>query len=173
MWFRDFCVCLRRSTAGTKLSSRRWRLRSGQPPTSKEDRMSNHVNRHNRLISSELHPAVYFSMLGLAFWFVISVWIFFAAEGYADYLFGVVSLFFLISLGIPVILWRVWRGQQNPEDHPGKEPFREWASCDFETWQCRLKGSHAAVEALLPIAAVAFGMTIFGIILHLTPHSVH
>jgi hypothetical protein len=132
--------------------------------------MRTYENSHNRQRSSDLHPAVYMAMLGLAFWFVISVWAFFATEGYADYLLGVVSLFFFIALGIPVLLWRVWRGQQNPEDFRGRQTFREWASCEFETWQCRLKASHAAVEALLPIAAVAFGMTIFGIVLHLTPH---
>jgi hypothetical protein len=31
-------------------------------------------------------------------------------------------------------------------------------------------GRNAAVEIILPIAAVAFGMSLFGIILHFTAH---
>ena len=44
----------------------------------------------------------------------------------------------------------------------------DWTSGDFETWQGRLKGKDAAVQILLPIASVAFGMTLFAIIMHFT-----
>jgi hypothetical protein len=134
--------------------------------------MREHTSRHNYPVADDLHPAVYLTMLALALWFVVSVWAFFAAESYADYLFGIVSLFFLIALGIPVVLWRVWKGQQDPGESQ-QLSFREWARCEFDTWQCRLKASHAAIEALLPVAAVAFGMTILGLVLHLTPHAAH
>jgi hypothetical protein len=137
----------------------------------KEDAMREHAPTGTPPVSNELHPAVYFAILALALWFVASIWAFFAADSYADYLFGIVSLFFLIALGIPVVLWRVWRGQQEPDATP-RIGYREWARCEFGTWQCRLKASHAAVEALLPIMAVALGMTALGIVLHLTPHTV-
>ena len=42
------------------------------------------------------------------------------------------------------------------------------ASGEFDTWQGRRKAAGAAVEILLPIAAVAFGITAFGIVLHFT-----
>jgi hypothetical protein len=43
---------------------------------------------------------------------------------------------------------------------------------DFVTWQDRLKGANAAIEILLPLAAVAFGMTALGIALHFAAHGV-
>ena len=46
--------------------------------------------------------------------------------------------------------------------------FRQWAAEDFDTWQDRVKGRNAAVEVLLPMAAIAIGMTAFAIILHFT-----
>jgi hypothetical protein len=59
-----------------------------------------------------------------------------------------------------------------PED---KESLRMWAAGELDTWQDRVKGTNAAVEMLLPVAAVAFGMTafgiVFGIVLHYTAHS--
>jgi hypothetical protein len=48
----------------------------------------------------------------------------------------------------------------------GNASFQAWARSDFETGQGRLPAAEAAVQALLPIAAVAFGMTIFGIVGH-------
>jgi hypothetical protein len=48
--------------------------------------------------------------------------------------------------------------------------FRNWASCEFDTWQYRLNAGNAAVEVLLPIAAIAFGMTAFGVVLYLVAH---
>ena len=71
-------------------------------------------------------------------------------------------------------LWRIW--WRHPERMVLLPPAATgaaaaWLSGEFETWQGRLKGTDAAVEILLPIAAVAFGMTIFGILLH-TMHGV-
>lgn len=107
-----------------------------------------------------LHPRVYALMIGLAGWLVMSVWIF-SGVGSTDYLLAIVSGFIFIAVALPFILSRLRRGG-------GKEPsFRTWGSWDFDTWTGRLRGSHAAAEILLPIAAVAFGMTAFGIVLHL------
>jgi hypothetical protein len=39
---------------------------------------------------------------------------------------------------------------------------------DFDTWQDRVKGRNAAVEILLPMAAIAIGMTAFAIVLYFT-----
>jgi hypothetical protein len=37
------------------------------------------------------------------------------------------------------------------------EPFRQWMARESETWPGSFKGADAAIETLLPIAAVAFG----------------
>ena len=113
-----------------------------------------------RETTSLLHPRVYALMMGLAGWLVLSVWIF-SGVGSTDYLLAIVSGFIFIAVALPFILSRLRR--------PGSEApsFRAWGSRDFDTWTGRLRGSHAAAEILLPIAAVAFGMTAFGIVLHL------
>ena len=131
--------------------------------------MSREVIRRNRRVSDHLHPFVYMAIVGLALWLVLSVWGF-AGGGYTDFLLAVVSGFVFIAVALPYTLWRVWRKNQGPDAaRENRESFRDWASGEFDTWQGRLKGANAAVEILLPIAAVAFGMTAFGIVWHFTP----
>ena len=42
----------------------------------------------------------------------------------------------------------------------------DWAAGQFETWQDSQKGSTAAAEIILPIAAAAVGMTAFALVFH-------
>jgi hypothetical protein len=126
------------------------------------------VIRHNRSVSDELHPLVYKIMAGLAFWFALSAWIFFGAAGYTDLALAMVSLFMLISVAIPFLIWMAWRGSPvSGAEHKGTQTFRDWAAGEFETWQGRVSGREAAIEVLLPLVAVAVGLAIFGIALHL------
>lgn len=110
-----------------------------------------------------LHPGVYAILAGLSGWLVLSVWIFFSGVDTTDYLLAVVSGFIGIAVGLPFILSRQMR------DRLGVTPpsFRSWRAWTFETWTGGLGGTQAAAEILLPIAAVAFGMTAFGIVLRL------
>jgi hypothetical protein len=62
----------------------------------------------------------------------------------------------------------VWSKQGPGAGREQGPPLRTWLSGDFETWQYRLKGSEAAIQILLPIAAVSFGRTAFGLELYLT-----
>jgi hypothetical protein len=123
--------------------------------------------RHNRPVSDHLHPLVYKAMAGLALWYVLSVWVFFGEESYTALALAVVSFFLLLTVGIPFALWLAWRGSPISGAHEHDQMFRDWAGGEFETWQGRQSGAEAAVELLLPLAAVAFGLTILGIVLHL------
>jgi hypothetical protein len=132
--------------------------------------MSNDVDPDDRPVSSDLHPLVYMLIAALALWFVVSVWSF-AGAGDTDYLLVVVSGFIFVAVALPFVLWRVGRRAQDPDDDAKRQPsFRDWASTEFDTWQDRLPGANASIEILLPIAAIAFGMTAFGIVLHFTAH---
>jgi hypothetical protein len=145
---------------------------------SQHDR-NNTVNR--RPVVKGLHPRVYKLAIALAAWLVLSVWIF-AAGGVTDYLLTIVSGFIGIAVGLPLILSRVGHNdgaadphsksavEQSNSDIARQMSFRDWADSDFDTWQGRLSGRQAAVQILLPIAAVAFGMTAFGIALHVAEH---
>jgi hypothetical protein len=132
--------------------------------------MSSDFHRRERPVSDRLHPLVFMAIVGLALWFVVSAWGF-ATDGYTDYLLAVVSGFILIAVALSYVLWRVWRKAQGPDPERGtarQEEFQQWVSGEFDTWQDRVTGANAAVQILLPLAAVAFGMTAFGIVLHFT-----
>jgi hypothetical protein len=132
--------------------------------------MDQNDNGRDRPGSDQLHPLVYMAIIGLALWFVLSAWGF-ASDGYTDYLLAVVSGFIVIAVGIPLVLSRIGRKHQRPKQAKERsESLGEWAAGEFDTWQDRVKGTNAAVEVLLPIAAVPFGMTAFGIVLHFTAH---
>jgi hypothetical protein len=131
-----------------------------------------HINqskdsRHR--IARRLHPRVYALMIGLALWLVLSVWLF-AGNGIADYLLVIVSGFIVIAVALPLILSRVTRIDDAADDDE-PQSFRDWSAADFDTWQGRLSGVQAATQILLPIAAVAIGMTVFGIALHVAEHA--
>lgn len=130
--------------------------------------MGNDLVPRDRPAANGLHPYVYGAIAALVFWFVLAVWISLASDGYTDWLLVVVSAFLLIAVAIPFILSRVTR--DDVDDGNSRRSFRNWASCEFDTWQYRLKCGHAAVEVLLPVAAIAFGMTAFGVILLLVSH---
>jgi hypothetical protein len=125
----------------------------------------------------DLHPVVYRALGVAVLWFVLAVWEF-SGQGDADYLLAIVSGFFIVAIAIPSILWHVGKvkdvrrsAHENDAFHDNTRSFRDWASADFVTWQDRLQGSNAAIEALLPIATAAFGMTVFGIIFHIAAHN--
>ena len=126
----------------------------------------------DRPASNGLHPYVYAGVAALAIWFVLAVWWGFASNGYTDFLLFVVSGFILTFVAFALVLSRVSRGDDADADGAPVPPssFRGWASKEFDTWQYRLKGGHAAAEVLLPIAAIAFGMTAIGIVAHVVSH---
>jgi hypothetical protein len=104
-------------------------------------------------------------------WYVLSAWDLFG-EGDTGLLLAVVSGFFVMATAIPCALWLIWRKHRR-SGAEGDESIslRDWASGSFEIWQDRLKGANAIVEILLPIAAVALGMTALGIVFHFTAAS--
>src|SRR5215472_12941535 len=118
--------------------------------------MSDHDPRHNRSVTDELHPAIYLAIVGLALWFLVSAWAGFAADGDIAYLLAVVSGLMFITVAIPCSLWLASRAGRDTQPAPRRNRLRDWASGDFRTWQGQLKASSAAVQILLPLAAVAF-----------------
>jgi hypothetical protein len=132
-----------------------------------ESAMKNKGSRH-RPASSELHPLLYWAMAGLAFWFAAAAWLFFSSGGYTDLALGIVSLFLLITVAIPFVIFMAWRGSPvsgEPSSHT--QTFRDWVGREFEIWEGRVSGKEAAIEILLPLVAVALGLTLFGVVLHL------
>ena len=129
--------------------------------------MTRYSDQH--AITNRLHPAVYTAIVALAAWLMLSVWAF-AGTGVTDYLLFIVSGVVIMAVGLPFVLSRIDRSGTAGTRELDNGSFRAWASADFDTWQGRLSGSQAAVQILLPIAAVAFGMTIFGLVLRIVAH---
>lgn len=120
---------------------------------------------HNRAASDELHPRVYAAIVGLTVWLVLSVWALFSRSSYEGLTLSVITLFFAVLVGIPVMLWLTWRHNADPRELNSEVlPFGEWAARSFETWTGGVSGREAMMQILLPIAAVAIGMTIFGLV---------
>jgi len=124
-----------------------------------------------RPVTTKLDHRIYATVVGLAVWLILSVWLF-AGAGVTDYLLFVVSGFIAVVVSLILILSRVGRTaamRQTEMRQTDLPPLREWARWDFEIGQggdrSRLSGMQAATQILLPIAAVAFGMTLFGAVM--------
>jgi hypothetical protein len=130
--------------------------------------MTRDLVRIERPVSEFLHPLVYGGIAALALWFVISVWAFFGGAGYDAFALVVVSGFFLIALALPFLMWRSWN---NARDRDAASDPRarlgDWLATEFGTSTGSRSAAVAALEILLPIMAVAFGITAFGIIFYL------
>lgn len=133
------------------------------------------VNRPARSpdrVSDQLHPSVHKAAAGLLIWFVVAAWLLFGGAGYIDLALVIVSVLVFMALAIPAALRRAYvvahRG--GPAD-PAKEPsetFGAWLQGRFATWTDQEESSTAAMEVLLPLAAVAFGITALGIVFQVT-----
>jgi len=76
-----------------------------------------------------------------------------------------VSVLLLVAVLLPWSLSLVWqKHQMTHQRHPEKISFRDWKIADFAVWGGKLRGKHAAIDMLLPLAAVAFGFTALGIV---------
>jgi len=116
--------------------------------------------------TSRLHPRVYAALVCLAAFFVVSAWIGFAASGNTDYLLFVMSAFVAMAVALPTVVWITWRHHRRRD--PGQEEsFADWARGEFDIGKGHMSGASAAIEILLPIAAVAFGMLAFAILARL------
>jgi hypothetical protein len=123
--------------------------------------------QHNRPASDQLHPLVYTAVVGLVLWIVVSAWAFFDDSEGMELLLAVVSGFLFIAVAIPCALGVMQRKYQDSDVARGEGiSLRDWASGEFDTLQGRRKAAGAAVEILLPFAAIAFGITALGIVLH-------
>jgi hypothetical protein len=122
--------------------------------------------RTKRPASDRVHPAVYWVIVGLAGWLVLSVWGF-LGSGHAGLALAVVTIFIVIAVTLPLALWgiaRRYRRRRMARPDDSDESLSEWLAHEFDVDTGRMKTTVAAMEILLPIAAVAFGMTIFALV---------
>ena len=119
----------------------------------------------NRPLFDQLHPMVYGAAVGLVAWFALAAWILFDRQNDIGLPLAMVSVLLLVAVLLPWSLSLVWRRHQMPRQRPpGKTSFHDWRMGDFAVWGSKLHGTDAAIDMLLPLAAVAFGLTAIGIV---------
>ncbi len=133
--------------------------------------MEGTVNRPARSpdrVSDQLHPLVHKAGAGLLIWFVVAAWLLFGGAGYIDLALAIVSVLVFMALAIPAALRHAFVVAQRAEpDDPATEPSETlgaWLRGRFATWTDQEESSTASMEVLLPLAAVAFGITALGIV---------
>jgi len=120
---------------------------------------------------ADFHPFIYKIVIGLVALFVVAAWATFARRGETGESLGMVTLLLFVAVMIPYLMWLTWKHQQAPQATlQDWRSFREWAGSSTEVWQGRVKGSDAAINALLPIAAVAIGILLFGVAFDIVRH---
>jgi hypothetical protein len=133
----------------------------------RESAMVEHDANQGSLVSDSLHPLVNMAIIGFVLMFVAAVWTFFASNPYDAWLDVVITGLFVIAIAIPALLWLTWRRNAVGARKDSHLSFRNWAAGEFDTSTGSVKGANATVEVLLPIAAVAVGMTLLGLVFHI------
>lgn len=127
--------------------------------------MSRELVAHNRPRFDQLHPIVYGAAVCLVAWFALAAWILFDRQSDIGLPLAIVSLFLLIAVLLPWLMSLIWKKHGMPDQgHLDKTSFHDWRAGDFAVWGSKLRTTHAAIDALLPFAAVAFGLTALGVV---------
>ena len=117
--------------------------------------MSRELVVHNKPVFDQLHPRIYGTAVGLVAWFALMAWILFDRSSDVSLSLMFVTLLFVVAVLLPWTMFVVWKKFQMPYD---------WRDGDFAVWGARLHGCHAAIDVLLPLIAVSFGLTAIGIV---------
>jgi hypothetical protein len=127
--------------------------------------MTRELVAHNKPVFDHLHPNIYGAAVGLVAWFALAAWILFDRQDDIGLPLAMVSALLLVAVLLPWSLSLVWKKYQMPyQRHPNEMSFHDWRIGDFAVWDSKLHGMHAAIDMLLPLAAVAFGLTALGIV---------
>jgi hypothetical protein len=124
---------------------------------------------------NQLHPALHRVAAALLIWFVAAAWLLFGGSGYINLALAMISVLVVMVIAIPIALWRAKArsldagsaASNEVREEEEAQPLRVWLRGEVATHSGREKSSAAAVEILLPIAAVALGITALGLVFDL------
>jgi len=125
-----------------------------------------YVRRSNVPVSEGWPREFYWLIVGLGLWLAVSIWGFCGA-GYTALVFAVIGLLIAVAVGLAAVAVLVARRRGRPREDPRPGSLAAWLDSEFVAHTGGLKGAAAAAQVILPLAAVAFGMTLFAIVRHL------
>jgi hypothetical protein len=127
--------------------------------------MSRELVAHNRPVFDRLHPKIYGAAVGLIAWFALMAWVLFDHGGQTSLALTFVTVLFVVAVVLMWTLSLVWKQSRTPHERHQQEPsLHDWQHGEFAVWGAKLRGSHAAIDVLLPLMAVSFGLTAIGIV---------
>ena len=128
--------------------------------------MSRELVAYNRPVFDHLHPKIYGAAVGLVAWFALMAWVLFDRSNDTSESLMFVTVLFVMAIAVPAILALAWRkyGMPYERHHPQSATLHDWKEGDFQVWGARLHGADAAIDVLLPLMAVSFGLTAIGIV---------
>jgi len=127
--------------------------------------MSRELVAHNRPVFDRLHPKIYGAAVGLIAWFALMAWVLFDHGGQTSLALTFVTVLFVVAVVLMWTLSLVWKQSRTPYEQHQQEPsLHDWQHGEFAVWGAKLRGSHAAIDVLLPLMAVSFGLTAIGIV---------
>lgn len=124
------------------------------------------VRGSNLPVSEGWPRELYGLIVGLGLWLAISIWGFCGA-GYTALVMAVIALLIATAVGVAAIVVLAIQRRGRPRAAPAPGSLAAWLGSEFEAHTGRLKGAAAAAQVILPLAAVAFAMTLFAIIRHI------
>ncbi|KRR30066.1 hypothetical protein [Bradyrhizobium retamae] len=127
--------------------------------------MTKEIVLHNRPVFEQIHPSIYGAAVGLVAWFAAAAWILFDRQDDIGLLLAIISVLLLVAVLLPWSLSLIWKRHAKPhQPHRDETSFHDWRIGDFAVWDSKIHGTQAAIDMLLPLAAVAFGLTAIGIV---------
>jgi hypothetical protein len=127
--------------------------------------MSRELIAHNKPVFDHLHPKIYAAAAGLIAWFTLMAWVLFDRSGDASGALMWVTVLFVVAIALPAVLSLVGQKSGMPHEGQAQPPtLHDWRAGDFEVWGAKLHCSDAAIDVLLPLMAVSFGLTAIGIV---------
>jgi hypothetical protein len=133
-------------------------------PNQKAVDMTRELVPHNRPVFDQLHPNVYKAAVGLVALFVLAAWTLFDRQNDIGLPLAMVSVLLLIAVLLPWSMSLVWQRHRAEHQRYPQISFYDWKIGDFAVWGSKLRSMHAAIDMLLPLAAVAFGLVALGIV---------
>lgn len=121
---------------------------------------------HKKPVYRAFPITIYEGLVASAVTVAIVCWFFFSVDLSGMEAGAAVTIFTVIIMLIPFILWRTSKWRKANRNIPSNRT-RDWLKGQFEVWQTRLKSRDAAILALLPPLSVAIGFAIITVVARL------